>query len=103
MSTHYKGEGDQIMIRRQTIKSLNLKQYTKTACDDFYGEVSEKYKSTSDFESALQKSHFDPEALNKLWWVLNYHSELMDNNRRLRAIIEKKLDMLVESSYKGAS
>lgn len=84
------------MIRKQTIQSLNLKPYTKTGCDDLYSEISGKYKSMSDFENELLSVNADPETLNKIWWVLNYHSEMMDQSRRLRAIVETKLDTLAE-------
>lgn len=86
------------MIRKQTVQLLNLKSYTKTGCHDLYSEISKKYKSLSEFESALKANNEDPETLNKIWWVLNYHSEMMDQSRRLRAIVETKLDSLAESS-----
>lgn len=86
------------MIRKQTVQLLNLKSYTKTGCNDLYTEINRKYKSLSDFESDLMTNHEDPETLNKIWWVLNYHSEMMDQTRRLRAIVETKLDSLAEVS-----
>lgn len=86
------------MIRKQTVHLLNLKSYTKTGCHDLYAEISRKYKNLSEFESDLKTNHDDPETLNKIWWVLNYHSEMMDQSRRLRAIVETKLDSLAEIS-----
>lgn len=86
------------MIRKQTVQSLNLKHYTKTGCNDMYSEISGKYKTHTELETALLTSNSDPETLNKLWWVLNYHSDVMDNTRRLRAIVETKLDMIAESA-----
>ena len=86
------------MIRKQTVQLLNLKSYTKTSCNDLYSEINKKYKSLSDFESDLKANNDDPETLNKLWWVLNYHSEMLDQSRKLRAIVETKLDTLAESS-----
>ncbi len=82
------------MISRQTIQSLNLKNYTIKSCTDMYKEISIKYKNSSELEVALIDARPDPEFLNKMWWVLNYHSDLMDNSRRLRAMLESKLEYL---------
>ena len=59
-----------------------------------YNEMANKYQSISDLENALLKANSDPEFLNKMWWVLNYHSDRMDHSRRLRAILETRLDIL---------
>jgi hypothetical protein len=85
------------MIRKQTVQSLNLKHYTMTGCHDLYNEINTKYNKLEDFEMDIQSRHTDPETLNKIWWVLNYHSEMLDHSRRLRAIVESKLDSLAES------
>lgn len=86
------------MIRKQTVQSLNLKLYTKTGCNDLFSEIHQNYKTLDDLEKDLKTRQNDPETLNKLWWVLNYHSEMMDQTRRLRAIVETKLDTLAEIS-----
>ena len=82
------------MISRQTIQSLNLKNYTIKNCTEMYQEISVKYKNSSELEVALIEASPDPEFLNKMWWVLNYHSDLMDNSRRLRAMLESRLEHL---------
>lgn len=82
------------MINKQTVQSLNLKNYTIENCNDMYKEISEKYKSSAELELALSNANADAEFLNKIWWVLNYHSNIMDNTRRLRAIVETKLDLI---------
>lgn len=82
------------MISKQTVESLNLKNYTLESCKDMHQELSSKYKSISELEGALSKPHSDPEFLNKVWWVLNYHSDIMDNSRKLRALVESKLDLM---------
>ena len=82
------------MISKQTVDSLNLKNYTLKNCKEMHQELSSKYKSISELEVILSQPHKDPEFLNKIWWVLNYHSDIMDNSRKLRAIVESKLDRL---------
>lgn len=80
------------MISKQTVESLNLKNYTLKSCKEMHQELSSKYKSISDLEFVLSQPHSDPEFLNKVWWVLNYHSDIMDNSRKLRALVESRLD-----------
>lgn len=82
------------MISKQTVESLNLKNYTLKNCKKMQIELSRKYKSISELEDVLSNPNVDAEFLNKVWWVLNYHSDLMDNQRKLRALVETKLDML---------
>lgn len=82
------------MISKQTVESLNLKNYTLENCKDMHQELSRKYKSMSELEVVLSQPHTDPEFLNKVWWVLNYHSDIMDNSRKLRALVESKLDRM---------
>jgi hypothetical protein len=82
------------MINKQTVRSLNLKLYTKNGCHDLYNEIHRRYKNLSEFENDLKSTPKDPEMLNKIWWVLNYHSEILDQTRRLRAIVETKLEHL---------
>ncbi|GAB6094320.1 hypothetical protein JCM14469_05720 [Desulfatiferula olefinivorans] len=84
------------MIRKQTVQSLNLRPYTKNGCNDLFSEIHRKYSTLDDLENDLKTGHNDPETLNKIWWVLNYHSEMMDQSRRLRAIVETKLDTLAD-------
>lgn len=57
-------------------------------------ELSNKYKNPSELEMILSQPQSDPEFLNQIWWVLNYHSDIMDNSRRLRALVETKLDLM---------
>ncbi len=83
-----------IMINRQTAFSLNLKPYTKTGCHDLFSDIHNRYKNLNELESDLKCRQEDPETLNKIWWVLNYHSEMLDQSRRLRAIVETKLDSI---------
>ncbi len=85
------------MINKQTALSLNLKLYTKTGCNDLYSEIHQRYKTLDDFEMDLKSTNDDPETLNKIWWVLNYHSEIMDQSRRLRALVETKLDNIADT------
>ena len=85
------------MISKQTSSALNLKLYTKTGCQDLYSDIYNRYKSLNDFEYDLKKQPEDPETLNKIWWVLNYHSEMLDQSRRLRAIVETRLDSMVDT------
>ncbi len=82
------------MISKQTVKSLNLKNYTIKNCSNMHKEMASKYKNISELEIVLSQPHSDPEFLNKIWWVLNYHSDIMDNSRRLRALVETKLDLM---------
>lgn len=87
------------MISKNAIESLNLKNYTIKSCLDMYQEVTTKYKSTSELEKALDDAGADPEFLNKMWWVLNYHSNVMDNSRRLRAMLETRLDVIAKQKH----
>lgn len=80
------------MISKQTVRSLNLKNYTFKGCSSMYKELSDRYKNSAELEDVLSQTHSDPEFLNKVWWVLNYHSDIMDHSRRLRALVETKLD-----------
>lgn len=82
------------MISKQTVESLNLRNYTFKNCKEMHQELSSKYKSISELELVLSNPQTDPEFLNKVWWVLNYHSDIMDNSRRLRALVESKLDRM---------
>ncbi len=91
------------MISRQTIQSLNLKNYTIRNCTDMYQEISVKYKNSSELELALIDATPDPEFLNKMWWVLNYHSDLMDNSRRIRALLESRLEHLADEKCSAYS
>ncbi len=86
------------MISKQTISSLNLKLYTKTGCHDLFHDIHTRYKNMNDLESDLKCRHEDPETLNKIWWVLNYHSEMLDQSRRLRAIVETKLESIANTT-----
>lgn len=61
-----------------------------------YQEVTTKYKNSTELERVLTEEGSDPEFLNKMWWVLNYHSNIMDNSRRLRAILESRLDNIAQ-------
>ncbi len=82
------------MISKQTVSSLNLKLYTRTGCHDMFRDIHSRYKNFNELESDLKCRQEDPETLNKIWWVLNYHSEMLDQSRRLRAIVETKLDTI---------
>lgn len=86
------------MISKQTVSSLNLRLYTKSGCHDMFHDINTRYKNLGDLESDLKCRHEDPETLNKIWWVLNYHSEMLDQSRRLRAIVETKLETIANTS-----
>ncbi len=86
------------MIAKKTTESLNLKSYTKSSCNDLYKEIFSKYRTNMyHLEKDLLTNHIEPELLNKFWWVLNYHSESMDSTRKLRAIVEAKLEQIAKS------
>jgi hypothetical protein len=87
------------MISKQAVSSLNLKLYTKSGCHDMFNDIHSRYKNLSDLEFDLKCRHEDPEILNKIWWVLNYHSEMLDQSRKLRAIVESKLDNIASEAF----
>lgn len=82
------------MISRETSRFLNLKPYTQKGCEDLYTDLLNKYSNMSKLKNEFLNPSMDPELLNKVWWVLNYHSDTMDTNRKLRAIVESKLDVI---------
>lgn len=84
------------MISRETSKLLNLKSYTLNGCKDLYAELQEKYSNLANLKSDFLHEEMDAEFLNKVWWVLNYHSDTMDRSRKLRAIVEARLDRIAE-------
>jgi hypothetical protein len=86
------------MIQKEALEVLKLKPYTIADCNDLYTEIFTKYESLSQFEQEiLSSTNYDAKTLNKYWWVLNYHSEKMDSSRRLRALLESKIEKIAES------
>lgn len=82
------------MIDKTTAISLQLKPYTIKTCHDLYQEISKTPSPKGPMQELLARYASDPQALNKLWWVLNYHAESLDRHRRHRAWVESRLDML---------
>ncbi len=84
------------MIKRETVKILNLKPLTKAMCYDFYEEIRSELDTLEGLRESISWFRDDVEKLNHLWWVLNYHSSRLDSRRNLRALIEKSLDRLAD-------
>ncbi len=82
------------MISKTTITSLQLSPHTIRSCRDLYEEMTRGTHSHEAMSVVLSQYESDPQALNKLWWVLNYHSESFDKNRKLRAWVESRLEEL---------
>jgi hypothetical protein len=84
------------MINRDTMIILSLKPITRKNSYDFYVKINSEFENPDAIEESISWWQKDYVKLNKLWWVLNYHSEEFDPERRLRAGIERKLDSLAE-------
>lgn len=82
------------MISKTAITSLQLPPHTIRSCRDLYEELAQKNRQSQPMNTALSQFQSDPLSLNKLWWVLNYHSENFDQNRKLRAWVESRLEEL---------
>lgn len=82
------------MISKSTVTSLQLPPLTIRSCRDLYEELTRGIHSHDAMNVVLSQYESDPQALNKLWWVLNYHSESFDKNRKLRAWVESRLEEL---------
>ncbi len=80
------------MINRDTVTTLSLKPVTRDASYDFYVKLNSEFNSFDALEESISWWQDDYEKLNNLWWVLNYHSEELDPERRLRAVVERILD-----------
>lgn len=83
------------MIDSNTVAALDLKSYTKSQCGDLYKELLKNGSVYSAIKDVIDGWKKDAVKLSKTWWVLNYFSEELDANRRLRAITESYLDDLV--------
>lgn len=88
------------MINRETVKVLELKPVTRTKCYDFYVKINTEFSTPDALKEAVSWWQDDKEKLNSLWWVLNYHSEMLDPERDLRAFVEKHLDSLASEEKK---
>ena len=82
------------MINRDTVKILSLKPVTRKGSYDFYVKLNSEFENPDAIEESVSWWQEDYKKLNRLWWVLNYHSEEFDPERRLRAMIERKLDAI---------
>ena len=82
------------MINRDTVTILSLKPVTRKNSYDFYVKINSEFENCDAIEESISWWQDDSKKLNKLWWVLNYHSEEFDPERYLRAIIERKLDFI---------
>ena len=82
------------MINRDTVTILSLKPITRKNSYDFYVKINSELDNPDAIEESISWWQDDSKKLNKLWWVLNYHSEEFDSERHLRAIIERKLDSI---------
>ncbi|MCG8472067.1 MAG: hypothetical protein MI742_09440 [Desulfobacterales bacterium] len=82
------------MISKTTASSLQLKPHTIKTCQDLYEEISQDSTRSIPVRQILLHHASDPQALNKMWWVLNYHAESLDRHRRHRAWVEARLDEL---------
>lgn len=86
------------MINAKTVKLLNLKPYTMNACKGMYVKLAREYGSNEAIFEVLTWWRDQAEKLNEAWWVLNYHSEELDEDRRMRALIESMLDRLADEA-----
>ena len=84
------------MINRDTVMVLSLQPVTRKESYDFYVKINSEFENSDAIEESISWWQEDHKKLNKLWWVLNYHSEEFDPERRLRAIIERNLDTIAE-------
>lgn len=82
------------MISKSTVTSLQLPPHTIRSCHDLYEELARNTHRHQCMNTALTRFESDPQALNKLWWVLNYYAESFDTNRKLRAWVESRLEEL---------
>jgi len=82
------------MINRDTVAALSLQPVTRKNSHDFYVKLNSEFEDPDAIEESISWWQDDYEKLNNLWWVLNYHSEEFDPERHLRAVIERKLDMI---------
>jgi hypothetical protein len=82
------------MISKFSVTSLQLPPHTIRSCHDLYEELARNTHGHQSMNTALSQFDSDPQALNKLWWVLNYHAESFDTNRKRRAWVESRLEEL---------
>lgn len=82
------------MISKAAVTSLQLPPLTIRSCRDLYEELARKNHRQQSMQMALSQFKTDAQALNKLWWVLNYYAESFDKNRKLRAWVESRLEEL---------
>jgi hypothetical protein len=85
------------MIQEETVKSLSLKSYNKSECEDLYINIANEFGGTLSIKTAIEKWKSQPEKLNKAWWILMYYAETLDPSKVLRSAIEKRLDCLAKN------
>lgn len=83
------------MISRKTVSALGLKPVTRSMCRELYVKINTECNSPDAIRESVTWWQEDKEKLNRLWWVLNYHSDHLDPDRNLRAFVENYLDALV--------
>lgn len=88
------------MIDAKTVKYLKLKPYTMSGCNEMYIKLSREYGSHEAIQEVLTWWRDQPKKLNEAWWVLNYYSEELDEDRRMRAMVEDMLDELAQEAEK---
>ncbi len=84
------------MINRSTVTILSLKPVTRQGSYEFYVKLNSEFQTPDAIEESISWWQDDYKKLNRLWWVLNYHSEEFDPERHLRAVIERRLDSIAE-------
>jgi hypothetical protein len=82
------------MINRNTVKVLDLKPVTRTACYNFYKKINSEFDTPEAIKEAVTWWQDDSKKLNNLWCVLNYYSDQFDPDRANRAFVERHLDNL---------
>lgn len=88
------------MISKAAITSFQLPPHTIRSCRDLYEELARTPRQHRTLKETLAHFESDPLALNKLWWVLNYHSENFDKTRKLRAWVEARLEELAKEKQR---
>ncbi|WP_300668043.1 hypothetical protein [Desulfoluna sp.] len=86
------------MISKAAITSFQLPPHTIRTCRDLYEELAKNPRQHRFMKETLSLCASDPQALNKLWWVLNYHAESFDKRRTLRAWVESRLEELARQN-----
>jgi len=67
---------------------------TRSMCYKFYIKLNSELETPEAIKESITWWQDDYKKLNLLWWVLNYYSENFDQDRNLRASVERHLDHL---------